>query len=179
MKRFIYFAILASAAFCFGQTAHVSQDEETVRRFVDDFSAAFSQNDAAALDRMTAPDYTFVTPTGAIQNKEERVAPIRSGDLKYDYAKYDEIKVRIYGEMAIVTARVTIKSELKGASLNGQFRSTLTLLKVKGMWELVVGGFGHPTGQSSATRPRMGTRGIRSVLCIGRPPLVDSPDAIS
>jgi ketosteroid isomerase-like protein len=137
MKRFIYFAILASAAFCFGQTAHVSQDEETVRRFVDDFSAAFSQNDAAALDRMTAPDYTFVTPTGTIQNKEERVAQVRSGDLKYDYAKYDEIKVRIYGEMAIVTAHVTVKSELKGASLNGQFRSTLTLLKVKGMWELV------------------------------------------
>jgi hypothetical protein len=58
-------------------------------------------------------------------------------DLKYDYAKYDEIQVRIYGEIAIVTARVTVKSELKGASLNGQFRSTLTLFKVKGMWELV------------------------------------------
>ena len=125
------------SSFCFGQTSHVSQDEETVRKFVDDFSAAFSQNDAAALDRMTAPDYTFVTPTGTIQNKEQRVAPIRSGDLKYDYAKYDEIQVRIYGEMAIVTAHVTVKSELKGASLNGQFRSTLTLLKVKGMWELV------------------------------------------
>jgi ketosteroid isomerase-like protein len=114
MKRFMYFAILASAAFCVGQTAHVSQDEEAVRKFVDDFSTAFSQNDAAALDRMTAPDYTFVTPTGTIQNKEQRVAPIRSGDLKYDYAKYDEIKVRIYGEMAIVTAHVTVKSELKG-----------------------------------------------------------------
>ena len=136
MKRFMYFAILASAAFCFGQTAHVSQDEETVRKFVDDFSAAFSQNDAAALDRMTAPDYTFVTPTGTIQNKEQRVAPIRSGDLKYNYAN-DEIQVRIYGEMAIVTAHVTVKSELKGAPLNGQFRSTLTLFKVKGMWELV------------------------------------------
>jgi ketosteroid isomerase-like protein len=136
MKRFVYFIVLASV-FCFGQIAHASQDEQTVRRFVDDFSAAFSQNDAAALDRMTASDYTFVTPTGTIQNKEQRVAPIRSGALKYDYAKYDEINVRIYGEMAIVTAHVTVKSELKGAPLNGQFRSTLTLLKVKGVWELV------------------------------------------
>ena len=86
---------------------------------------------------MTAPDSTFVAPTGTIRNKEQRVAPMRSGDLKYDYAKYDEIQVRIYGDMAIVTARVTVKSELKGAPLNGQFRSTLTLFKVKGMWELV------------------------------------------
>jgi SnoaL-like protein len=39
--------------------------------------------------------------------------------------------------MAIVTARVTVKSAINGAPLNGQFRSTLTLLKVKGMWELV------------------------------------------
>ncbi|HXC95480.1 MAG TPA: nuclear transport factor 2 family protein [Edaphobacter sp.] len=137
MKRFVYFAILASAAFCFGQTAHVSRDEEMVRKFVDDFSAAFSQNDAAALDRMTASDYTFVTPTGTIQNKEERMAPIRSGDLKYEYAKYDEVQVRVYGGMAIVTAHVAVKSELKGTPLNGQFRSTLTLLKVRGMWELV------------------------------------------
>ena len=137
MKRLMYFVILASAVFCFGQTARVSQDEQTVRKFVDDFSAAFSHNDVAALDRMTVPDYTFVTPTGAIQNKEQRVAPIRSGALKYDYAKYDEIHVRIYGEMAIVTAHVTVKSQLKGAPLNGQFRSTLTLLKVKGNWELV------------------------------------------
>jgi len=65
-----------------------------------------------ALDRMTAPDYTFVTSDGNDSaTKEQRVAPIRSGDLKYDYAKYDEIKVRIYGEMAIVTAHVTVKSE--------------------------------------------------------------------
>ena len=103
--------------------------------FGDDLSAAFSQNDAA-LDRMH-PMYGLVTPTGTIQNKEQRVAPIRSGALKYDYAKYDEINVRIYGEMAIVTAHVTVKSQLKGAPLNGQFRSTLTLLKVKGNWELV------------------------------------------
>ena len=137
MKRFVYVVILASAAFCFGQTTHVGPDEQAVRKFVDDFSAAFSQNDAAALDRMTAPDYTFVTPTGTIQNKEQRVAPIRSGALKYEYAKYDEVSVRIYGETAIVTARVTVKSELKGAPLNGQFRSTLTLLKVKGSWELI------------------------------------------
>ena len=137
MRRFMYLVVLASAALCFGQAAHVSQDEQTVRKFVDDFSTAFSQNDAAALDRMTAPDYTFVTPTGTIQNKEQRVVPIRSGALKYDYAKYDEVNVRVYGEMAIVTTRVTVKSSLNGAPLNGQFRSTLTLLKVKDTWKLV------------------------------------------
>jgi hypothetical protein len=57
------------------------------------------------------PTIRLLLRRGTIQNKEQRVAPIRSGKLKYDYAKYDEINVRIYGEMAIVTAHVTVKSE--------------------------------------------------------------------
>lgn len=112
-------------------------EEQAVQRFVDDFAAAFSANDANAVDRLTTPDYTFVTPAGGVQSAEQRIAPLRSGDLKYESVKYDEVKIQIYGDAAVVTARVTVKSHLKGVDIGGLFRSTLTLIKNQGEWRLV------------------------------------------
>lgn len=135
-------------AFCFGQAAAAppltqperardGNDERAVRQFIDEFAAAFSSNDAATLDRLTATDYTFVTPAGGIQDKAQRLAPIKSGDLKYDSVKYEEVGIRIYGKMAVVTSRVVVKGQNKGTDISGQFRSTLTLAKMKGRWQLV------------------------------------------
>ena len=74
---------------------------------------------------------------GIIQNKEQRLAPMRSGDLKYEFARYEEVNIRAYGNTAVVTARVAVKGQNKGADVSGQFRSTLTLVKLKGRWQLV------------------------------------------
>lgn len=140
MKQVILAIILIFAAFSlgFGQSKPtVGKDEQAVRNFVDQFAAAFQNNDAAALDRLFAPDYVFVNPAGAIQNKHQRVEEVRSGDRKYELARYDEVVVHLYGSTAIVTARVTTKATNKGVDSSGQFRSTLTLVKIKDKWQLV------------------------------------------
>lgn len=111
-------------------------DGAAIQRFVDEFAAAFTANDAEAADRLTTPDYTFVTPAGAVQNGEQRLAPLRSGDLKYELVKYDEVKIRVYGDAAVVTARVTVKSKLKGTDIGGLFRSTLMLVRTPAGWRL-------------------------------------------
>ena len=141
MKRAIFlliFAICISAQ-CFGHPlpAADTRDESEVRQFVNDFAAAFQNNDADALDRLFAADYVFVTPSGAIQNKQQRVLEVRSGDRKYELAKYDEVTVHMYGSTAVVTARVTIKAKNKGVDANGQFQALLTIVKIKGKWQLV------------------------------------------
>jgi ketosteroid isomerase-like protein len=153
MKRIFSAALLLPAVLvvCFGQaaqreTTHVGSDERGVRQFIDDFAAAFSRNDAAALDSLTAPGYTFVTPAGGIQDKAQRLAPMKSGDLKYDSVSYEDVGMRVYGNMAVVTSRVVVKGRNKGADISGQFRSTLTLFKMKGRWQLVA-------SQATAVKP--------------------------
>jgi ketosteroid isomerase-like protein len=83
---------------------------------------------------MTTPDYTFVNQNGVVQKKEQRLAPIKSGNLKYESVKYEEVEVHIYGDAAVVTARVDVKGSNRGADISGQFRSTIMLVKVKGRW---------------------------------------------
>jgi ketosteroid isomerase-like protein len=119
--------------------AVMSADEQSVRKFVEDYATALSSSDAAALDRLTAPDYTFVNQAGVIQNKTVRFAPIKSGQLKYQTVKYDQVQVHLFGNTAIVTTRVKVNSTNNGADASGMFRSTLTLVRSApgSAWRLV------------------------------------------
>ena len=114
-------------------------DEQSVRRFIEEYATALSSNDAGSLDRMIAPDYSFVNQAGVIQNKAVRLAPLRSGDLKYVRVSYDQLQVHLFGNTAIVTARVKVKGANKGADISGVFRSTLTLVRgsAAATWKLV------------------------------------------
>lgn len=111
--------------------------EASVRRFIENFAAAFSRNDAPSLENVTSADYSFVAPNGEIQDKVTRYAPIKSGDLRYTSVKYTDVAVHLYGNTAVVTATVDVNSRLKGNDISGKFRSTLTLIMIKGRWMLV------------------------------------------
>jgi ketosteroid isomerase-like protein len=115
----------------------MSADEQSVRKFVEDFATALSSNDVAALDRLTAPDYTFVNQFGVIQNKTVRLAPMKTGDMKYQTVRYDQVQVHLFGNTAIVTTRVTTVATNKGVDAGGLFRSTLTVVRGALGWRLV------------------------------------------
>ena len=112
-------------------------DSIAVRRVVEQVAASFAKNDAALLDRLTSDDYTFVTPTGAIQTKAQRLAPMRSGQLRYTAVRYDQIVVRMYGTAAVATARVVVRARMGTADASGAFRATLVMSRVRGRWLMV------------------------------------------
>ena len=114
-----------------------SANEQSVRKFIEEYAAALSSSDVPALDRMMAPDYSFVNQAGVIQNKAIRLAPLRSRELKYERVSYDQLQVHLFGGTAVVTARVKVKGANKGADVSGTFRSTLTLVRGADDWRLV------------------------------------------
>jgi uncharacterized protein (TIGR02246 family) len=116
---------------------HAEPDSVAVRRVVEQVAESFDHNDPDLLDRLTTDDYTFVTPAGTIQTKEQRLAPMRSGQLHYTSARYDEIVVRVYGATAVATARVVVQSRMGTTDMSGAFRATLVLSKIHGRWLMV------------------------------------------
>src|ERR1041385_425157 len=66
---------------------------------------AVLKGDAAALDRMTADDYTFITLRGEMRTKAEIVKGFATGKFHYDARRISDPKVRVYGNTAIVTGR--------------------------------------------------------------------------
>ena len=139
----VFAVIAAAASIGLGQSptskasSAANAKEAQVRQFIDNFADGFTRNDAASLEKVTSEDYSFVAPNSEIQDKAKRYAPIRSGDLKYTSVKYSDVTVRLYGDSAVVTATVDVISKFKGQDISGRFRSTLTLIKMKGRWMLV------------------------------------------
>jgi ketosteroid isomerase-like protein len=50
-----------------------------------------------------------------------------------------DMKVRVYGDAAVVTGRCTTKETYKGEGVSGQFQWTDTWVKRAGRWQCVAG----------------------------------------
>jgi ketosteroid isomerase-like protein len=143
LKRIIVVALLVAASFfVFSEPTRSSatqkgNDEKAVRQLLNDLYVALGRNDTAVLDRIYADDYTFVNESGVLLTKAPRLAAIKSGELKYESVSFDGLNVRLYGNTAVATYHATNKFQVKGNEISGQFRVTVTLVKIKGRWQVV------------------------------------------
>ncbi len=114
-----------------------SSVEQELLKLEDGWNDAMVKADVAFLDRILADDYTFTDEEGTVSTKVQNIADQKSGDFKCTSATSDEYKVRIYGNAAVVTGRLTMKSLYKGKDSSGQFRWTDTWVKGTGGWQCV------------------------------------------
>ena len=153
MKRILVVAMLVAAStFVFSQPTpgganQKGNDEQAVRQLLNELYAALGRNDAAALDRIYADDYTLVNEDGVLTTKAPRLASIKSGELKFESVSFVDVNVRLYGNTAVATYRATNKVQFKGKEIGGAFRVTLTLVKNKGRWQVVAAQVARITGQ--------------------------------
>lgn len=119
------------------ETVAQNADEEAVRKIEDEFAAAYGRNDAETLDRLWAADYTFVNPAGQVLTKAQRLAMLRSGELKIESYSRDNESIRLYGNAAVVTYRSTVKAQRNGTNISSQRRVITVLVKRDGRWQAV------------------------------------------
>ena len=72
------------------------------------------QSDVATLDRLLAEDLVYQHSTGATDDKTRFIQAIDSGAVRYRTMECQEVKVRIFGDVAVITGRsrfeVTVNS---------------------------------------------------------------------
>lgn len=117
----------------------VTNDEQAIKQIEQELLDALLKGDASANERYQADTYVFTAPDGTVMNKAKGIADIKSGDLKFESSKMDDIKVQVYGNTAVVTCRTTDKGKYKDMDLSGQYRWTDTFAKTNGRWQLVAG----------------------------------------
>ena len=103
------------------------------------YRQALVQKDLKALDGFWLTDYTFVNGQGAVQTKADRMASLQSGatSLSRITSEVDPL-VRVYGEIGIVTSRVTIVGRYSGKEVAHDFRSTHIWRYSDGRWRLLM-----------------------------------------
>lgn len=139
-KLFIFLTlIVALSTVNFGQSA----TEKALAKIEQDIATAILKSDFAVLEKHFADNGALTDPTGAVMTKAESITFFKSGQLKFEKMQLDEIKVRIFGNTAIVTYRSTEKGKYKEQVLDGQTRWTDTFMKIKGKW-IIIASHGSP-----------------------------------
>lgn len=112
--------------------------EADIKKVMDNIVAALSKNDADAMDKIYADNYQIVNVDGSVQNKAERLAALRSGEVKYTSFAYSEPNVRVSpdGNSAVVIGKLSMKGTFKGKTMDGDYRNTLVFTKAKDGWKL-------------------------------------------
>ncbi len=111
--------------------------EEELLKLEDEFARAVAGNDADALDGLLANDWIIVEPDGSIIDKARFLGVIRSGALSHESMESTDLRVRLYGNTAVVTALTTTKGKFMGQDFASCERATDIFVKQTDRWQCV------------------------------------------
>jgi ketosteroid isomerase-like protein len=113
------------------------QVAQTLRMMTKVLIQAYPKQEVAVLDRILAEDLTVINPDGSSGDKAGEIASLRSGKLKLASVTNDNIKVRVFGDTAVVTGRATIRGQIDGQTIRDQNRYTSVFVKRRGRWQVI------------------------------------------
>ena len=135
------------------QQQSVSKAEDEVRKLERQWLDAYEQNNAEAMERIVADDFTITFPNGAIQTKPQLMAmiksPRRAGQSRMKFSTED-VQSRAYGDTVILIGRVITEYERDGKTVKEQSRYTDTYVQRKGRWQVVAS---HLSNIEEAKKP--------------------------
>jgi len=113
--------------------------EQELIKLENEWADAWVKSDVVFFDRIMADDYTWTSPWGEVITKAHNLALVRSGEDVITSWVLAEMKVRVYGDAAVVTGRSTVKETYKGEDVSVQERWTHTWVNRAGRWQCVAG----------------------------------------
>ena len=110
-------------------------DEQELIKMENDWLQAFFKNDDAFADRFLADDYMGTDEHGNVKNKAQEIAEIRAGVHLSTSGVLDNIRVRVYGDVAVVTGRRIMKGPFQGKEYRTPYLLTDTFIRNDGSWQ--------------------------------------------
>jgi ketosteroid isomerase-like protein len=156
MKRVLALAalVLAASPTAFGQTPSPSPSpaekpaekmaaggsvEQELMQLEQKLTDALMKGDFATFGSHLADNATFVDPAGAVNTRAQFESDVKSGALKIESSKIEDMKVQTHGDVAIVTYKTTDKGTYKGQDISGDYRWIDVFVKRDGKWWLTAG----------------------------------------
>jgi ketosteroid isomerase-like protein len=111
--------------------------EKELLKLENEFARAVASNNADALDKLLADDWIIVEPDGGMIDKARFLEVIRSGALSHESMESTDLKVRVYGNTAVVTGLTTSKGKFMGQDFTSCERATDIFVKQADRWQCV------------------------------------------
>jgi ketosteroid isomerase-like protein len=137
--------------------ASPEEDAKAVAALDTKYQAAVKANDAATMNQVLADDFVLVTGRGKVFSKADLLDSARKKEITYE--RQDEEpgsqKVRVWGDTAVVTALLWIKSVQGGKPADYKLWFSDTYVRTPTGWRYVFGQASLPLAkaESSAKPP--------------------------
>jgi len=111
-----------------------------VKQYEECLKQAMLQSDVAALDELFAPDLSFTNHLGQLMTKQNDLQAHKSGMLKINQITLSDQKIKVYGDVAVVTVLAHIIGSFAGAASEDNFRFTRVWAKsTSNAWQVIAG----------------------------------------
>jgi ketosteroid isomerase-like protein len=112
-------------------------DQQTVADLDTKYQDAVRRNDAAIMDHILADDFVLVNGAGKISTKADFISEARSGDFVYEHQEDSDRTVRVWGDTAIVTAKLWAKGTHDGKPFDYKVWFSDTYIRTPKGWRYV------------------------------------------
>jgi len=116
-----------------------SNDAAVVARLDEQFQAAVKANDARAMDKILSDDFILVTGLGKVFHKQQLLDEARTRQTMYDHQEDAERTVRVWGDTAVVTAKLLVKGVRGGKPIDYTLWFSDTYVRMQAGWRYVFG----------------------------------------
>jgi len=96
------------------------------------------QNDARAIGRFMADEWTIIGPDGSCSDKARFLGLIDSGALRHDVMESEDVTVRVYGDAAVVLAHGVSGGMYRGQSFREVERQSNVFIRQGTEWKCVL-----------------------------------------
>lgn len=125
-----------------------TDDRATVAALDAQYQAAVKANDAATMDRLLADDFILVTGVGKTYTKADLLAEARAG-THYEHQEDTDQTVRMWGDTAVVTAKLWAKGTSAGKEFDHRLWFSDTYVRTAKGWRYVFGQASTPLPAAS------------------------------
>ena len=102
-----------------------------------DWRQAQLTNNINEVERLLADDYLGISANGTLETKADELTRRRSGSMHITQLELSDIKVRIYGDTAVVTSKAELAGKNGDRDIGGRYRYTRVYSNKDGQWRIV------------------------------------------
>lgn len=115
-----------------------SSVEQQIRKLEEVSREATLKNDAVVLDQLLADSWMNTNAIGTVTTKAQLMEILKTSPFTITSIENDDVKVRVYGDSAVVTGRSrSTRAARDNALVTGQVRFTRVYAKQGGRWQVV------------------------------------------
>jgi ketosteroid isomerase-like protein len=115
-----------------------SHVEEELLKIENEFAEAILRNDLEGIGRLVADDWIIIEPDGGIVDRARFFEAIKSGALTHEMMESEDLRIRVYGDSAVVTAVTRTKGKFMRQEFSTQERATDVFVKRDERWQCVL-----------------------------------------